>query len=164
LLSKIRKYKGYLFLIISLIVSFYAFRSQLQLCVIHNYVEFVSSIQNVLIFISGVLVAAFGITSFFATNRFIKKLKSLNVDLLIIERLFDLSLLSFILTIFPSFFLAQEPSSTNDILRVTLSIFIGLLMFFVLSLCDLIKAFRKILKITIDSEKERRKMTENDDI
>lgn len=117
-----------------------------------------------MIFISGVLVAAFGITSFFATNRFIKKLKSLNVDLLIIERLFDLSLLSFILTIIPSFFLAQEPSSTNDILRVTLSIFIGLLTFFVLSLCDLIKAFRKILKITIDSEKERRKMTGNDGI
>ena len=97
-------------------------------------------------------------------NRFIKKLKSLNVDLLIIERLFDLSLLSFILTITPSFFLTQEPSSTNDILRVTLSIFIGLLTFFVLSLCDLIKAFRKILKITIDSEKERRKMTGNDGI
>ena len=164
MLSKIRKYKEYLFLIISLIVSIGFFHSQLQLCVIHNYVEFVSSIQNDFIFISGVLVASFGITSFFATNRFIKKLKSLNVDLLIIERLFDLSLLSFILTIIPSFFLAQEPSSTNDILRVTLSIFIGLLTFFVLSLCDLIKAFRKILKITIDSEKERRKMTGNDGI
>lgn len=122
MLSKIRKYKEYLFLIISLIVSIYVFNSRLQLCVIHNYVEFVSSIQNVFIFISGVLVASFGITSFFVTNRFIKKLKSLNVDLLIIKELFDLSLLSFILTIIPSFFLAQEPSSTSNFLRVTLSV------------------------------------------
>ena len=164
MLSKIRKYKEYLFLIISLIVSIYVFNSQLQLYVIHNYVEFVSSIQNVFIFISGVLVASFGITSFFATNRFIKKLKSLNLDLFIIKELFDLSLLSFILTILPSFFLTQEPSSTSDFLRVTLSVYIGLLTYFVLSLFNLIKVFREILKITIDSEKERRKMTGNNDI
>ncbi|MCD9220429.1 hypothetical protein J7U12_00305 [Streptococcus thermophilus] len=164
MLSKIRKYREYLFLIISLIVAIYVFHSQFQLCVIHNYVEFVSSIQNIFIFISSVLIASFGITSFFSTNRFIQKLKSLNLDLLIIKELFDLSLLSFILTIIPSFFLAQEPSSTSDFLRVTLSAYIGLLTYFLLSLCNLIKVFREVLKITIDSEKERRKNTGNADI
>lgn len=163
MLSKIRKIRNYKFLIISVIVSVSVFFSQFQLCVIHNYVEFVSSIQNIFIFISSVLIASFGITSFFSTNRFIQKLKSLNLDLLIIKELFDLSLLSFILTIIPSFFLAQEPNSTSDFLRVTLSVYIGLLTYFVLSLCNLIKVFREILKITIDSEKEIRKKTGNAD-
>ena len=157
MITKIRKHEKKIFFFLSLLVALYFLICPIKLSVFQNYADFLSSIQNVLIFISGVLIASFSITSFLSDNPFIKKLKTLNLDLLIMKPLFDLSILSVLLLIFPSIFISLEQNNSVNIVHVGMSIFIGSLLYFVLSLCSLVLTFRKILCLSLDSEKEKRK-------
>ena len=157
MITKIRKHEKKIFFSLSLLVALYFLICPIKLSVFQNYADFLSSIQNVLIFISGVLIASFSITSFLPDNPFIKKLKTLNLDLLIMKQLFDLSILSVLLLIFPSIFISLEQNNSVNIVHVGMSIFIGSLLYFILSLCSLVLTFRKILCLSLDSEKEKRK-------
>ena len=118
MITKIRKHEKKIFFFLSLLVALYFLICPIKLSVFQNYADFLSSIQNVLIFTSGVLIASFSITSFLPDNPFIKKLKTVHVGM---------------------------------------SIFIGSLLYFILSLCSLVLTFRKILCLSLDSEKEKRK-------
>ena len=153
MITKIRKHEKKIFFSLSLLVALYFLICPIKLSVFQNYADFLSSIQNVLIFTSGVL----SITSFLPDNPFIKKLKTLNLDLLIMKQLFDLSILSVLLLIFPSIFISLEQNNSVNIVHVGMSIFIGSLLYFILSLCSLVLTFRKILCLSLDSEKEKRK-------
>lgn len=157
MITKIRKHEKKIFFFLSLLVALYFLICPIKLSVFQNYADFLSSIQNVLIFTSGVLIASFSITSFLPDNPFIKKLKTLNLDLLIMKQLFDLSILSVLLLIFPSIFISLEQNNSANIVHGGMSIFIGSLLYFILSLCSLVLTFRKILCLSLDSEKEKRK-------
>lgn len=62
-----------------------------------------------------------------------------------------------VLLIFPSIFISLEQNNSVNIVHVGMSIFIGSLLYFILSLCSLVLTFRKILCLSLDSEKEKRK-------
>ena len=138
MITKIRKHEKKIFFFLSLLVALYFLICPIKLSVFQNYADFLSSIQNVLIFTSGVLIASFSITSFLPDNPFIKKLKTLNLDLLIMKQLL-------------------EQNNSVNIVHVGMSIFIGSLLYFILSLCSLVLTFRKILCLSLDNEKEKRK-------
>jgi len=53
--------------------------------------------------------------------------------------------------------ISLEQNNSANIVHVGMSIFIGSLLYFILSLCSLVLTFRKILCLSLDSEKEKRK-------
>ena len=89
--------------LVTLVLVFYFFRTEIYISCIPNYYIILTSLQDFFMFLSSVLLTLFGINSFFPDNRFIKNIKNLNVDLLLMKNLFNLSISSIFIAFLPSF-------------------------------------------------------------
>lgn len=142
--------------ILLLILAWYIWTKKYYIVNIPNYYELLTSFQDFSMFLSGVLLTLFGISSFLPNNHFIKKLKDLNVDLLITSKLFNLSLVSIIVSAMPlflKFFDKQDKSEMGRVVIIVVFLFVS--MFFV-EICILIKQLKKILEEVIAKERSQR--------
>ncbi|MFA9493375.1 hypothetical protein [Streptococcus sp. E17BB] len=143
-------------LIITVVVIFSHCR-EVTINSVNNYYEVLSSIQDFLIFLSGIILTLFGLTSFLPSNRFIKSLKQLNVDLLIIKRLFSLSVWSVVTSFLPSIMFLFDKNDKSDFGQIILIGFTSIFLLYFLFIVKLVIQFKVILDKVIDSETEQRK-------
>ena len=102
-MKNLNKYFRMLQGLVTLVLVFYFFRTEIYISCIPNYYIILTSLQDFFMFLSSVLLTLFGINSFFPDNRFIKNIKNLNVDLLLMKNLFNLSISSIFIAFLPSF-------------------------------------------------------------
>lgn len=143
--------------IIILVLSFYFLRNEISISCIPNYYGILASLQDFFMFLSGVVLTLFGINSFFPDNRFIKNIKNLNVDLLLMRNLFNLSISSIVIAFLPSFLMIFEENDNSVWGRISLAgITIAVLLFFT-EVGRLILRLKRMTDGVISSEKESRK-------
>ena len=107
--------------LVTLVLVFYFFRTEIYISCIPNYYIILTSLQDFFMFLSSVLLTLFGINSFFPDNRFIKNIKNLNVDLLLMKNLFNLSTSSIFIAFLPSFLMIFREHDKSNFGRISLA-------------------------------------------
>lgn len=143
-------------LIITVVVVF-SHCKEVTINSVNNYYEVLSSLQDFLIFLSSITLTLFGLTSFLPSNRFIKHLKQLNVDLLIIKRLFILSVWSVVNSFLPSIMFLFDKNDKSDFGQIIIICFASIILLYILFIVRLVIQFKVILDKVIDAETEQRK-------
>lgn len=143
--------------IILLVLSFYFFRNEIFISCIPNYYSILTSLQDFFMFLSSVLLTLFGINSFFPDNRFIKNIKNLNVDLLLMKNLFNLSISSIVIAFLPSLLMVFGEDDNSVWGRIILAGAIIVVLLFFTEVGRLILRLKSMTDGVISSEKESRR-------
>ena len=143
--------------IIILVLSFYFFRNEISISCIPNYYSILISLQDFFMFLSSVLLTLFGINSFFPDNRFIKNIKNLNVDLLLMKNLFNLSISSIFIAFLPSFLMIFREHDKSNFGRISLAGAVIVVLLFFTEVGRLILRLKSMTDGVISFEKESRK-------
>lgn len=143
--------------LVILALVFYFFRTEIYISCIPNYYMILTSLQDFFMFMSSVLLTLFGINSFFPDNRFIKNIKNLNVDLLLMKNLFNLSISSIVIAFLPSLLMIFEEHDTSVWGRISLAGSVIVVLLFFIEVVKLILRLKSMTDGVISSEKESRK-------
>ena len=156
-MKKPNKYFRISQVIIILVLSFCFFRNEISISCIPNYYGILTSLQDFFMFLSSVLLTLFGINSFFPDNRFIKNIKILNVDLLLMKNLFNLSISSIVIAFLPSLLTVFGEDDNSVWGRISLVGAIIVVLLFFTEVGRLILRLKSMTDGVISSEKESRR-------
>ena len=154
---KIKIVKRNIFKIGYVIVVFFIWNAKVYITDINNIKEISAAFQEIFIFLSGSLLAIVGINSFFPENRFIRSLRQLNVDLLLLKKFINLTFFSVILVFLPSFLLFFDENDNSILGRILIIFELVAFLIFSVELIKLAVQVRNIFKQMIEVEITERK-------
>lgn len=143
---------------ISIIAFFIMYIYQVSPRSFNNYIEFISGLQQIFIFIFGILLALLGSINIFKEYIFFKKLFQLNGDLQIIKILLKLIFYAGLLILISVFAFLFNYDSNSRFSIIFISGFMSLTIKFKIHLIDISLIFKRLFTGYINSEKREREL------